>query len=101
MNIVLWILDGLLCASLLALAYQTLFTVDLFRAIVLFIVFGLILAVVWARLGAPDVALAEAAIGAGLTGAFLLSTLGTLSDPRRTRFSPTSTLPPPTSDTRS
>ena len=31
--------------------------------------FGLVLAVVWGRLLAPDVALAEAAIGAGLTGA--------------------------------
>ena len=31
-----------------------------------------------ARLGAPDVALAEAAIGAGLSGALLLDTVGHL-----------------------
>ena len=36
------------------------------RAVILFIAFGLLLALVWARLRAPDVALAEAAIGAGL-----------------------------------
>jgi multisubunit Na+/H+ antiporter MnhB subunit len=35
--------------------------------------FGLVLAVAWGRLLAPDVALAEAAIGAGLTGALLLA----------------------------
>jgi uncharacterized MnhB-related membrane protein len=40
--------------------------------VILFVVFGLLLALVWARLGAVDVALAEAAIGAGLSGALLL-----------------------------
>ncbi len=43
-----------------------------FRAIVMFVVFGLLMALVWARLGSADLALAEAAIGAGLTGAMLL-----------------------------
>jgi multisubunit Na+/H+ antiporter MnhB subunit len=48
---------------------------DLKQGVVLFIAFGLTLALVWARLGAPDLALAEAAIGAGLSGALLLSAL--------------------------
>ncbi len=51
---------------------------DLFRAIVLFIAFGLLMALAWVRLDAPDVALAEAAIGAGLTGALLLGALARL-----------------------
>lgn len=38
--------------------------------------FGLVLSLVWLRLQAPDVALAEAAIGAGLTGAFHQETHG-------------------------
>jgi energy-converting hydrogenase B subunit D len=46
--------------------------------VVQFIVFGLLMALAWARLQAPDIALAEAAIGAGLTGALLLDALGTL-----------------------
>ncbi|WP_372723363.1 Na(+)/H(+) antiporter subunit B [Novipirellula sp.] len=75
MNSLLWILDITLCGSLLWLAWQTLATSDLFKAIVLFIVLGLVMALAWARLDAPDIALAEAAIGAGLTGALLLSTL--------------------------
>jgi energy-converting hydrogenase B subunit D len=72
------VLDGLLAAILLWLAYTALSSRDLFRGIVLFIAFGLVLSMTWARLGAPDVALAEAAIGAGLTGALLLATWGRL-----------------------
>jgi len=48
------------------------------RAIVLFIAFGLLMALGWARQAAPDVGLAEAAIGAGLTGALLLDAYGAL-----------------------
>jgi uncharacterized MnhB-related membrane protein len=70
--------DGLLVIVLLALAWGSLASRDLFRGIVLFIAFGLVLATSWARLGAPDLALAEAAIGAGLTGALLLATWGRL-----------------------
>jgi energy-converting hydrogenase B subunit D len=72
------LLDGLLVLILLWLAYAALSSRDLFRGIVLFIAFGLVLSMAWARLGAPDVALAEAAIGAGLTGALLLATWGRL-----------------------
>lgn len=81
MNIILWTLDIALCGSLIWLACQTLATADLFKAIVLFIVFGLVMALTWARLDAPDIALAEAAIGAGLTGALFLSTLAALTRP--------------------
>ena len=75
----LWFFDGLLVLSLLWLAWMALAATDLFKAIVLFIVFGLLMALAWARLQAPDIALAEAAIGAGLTGALLLSTLARIS----------------------
>jgi len=34
----------------------------------------------WVRLAAPDVALAEAAIGAGLTGALLMAALARLRE---------------------
>jgi energy-converting hydrogenase B subunit D len=71
-------LDTLLVLMLLWLAYATLSSRDLFRGIVLFIAFGLVLSMAWVRLGAPDVALAEAAIGAGLSGALLLATWGRL-----------------------
>ncbi|MDH3716702.1 MAG: DUF4040 domain-containing protein [Planctomycetota bacterium] len=75
----LWLFDGLLIFSLLWLGCLSLAATDLFKGIVLFIAFGLLMALAWARLQAPDVALAEAAIGAGLTGALLLSTLARIS----------------------
>jgi uncharacterized MnhB-related membrane protein len=44
------------------------------------VTFGLLLALAWMRLDAPDVALAEAAIGAGLTGALLMATIARLRE---------------------
>ena len=70
--------DLLLIAALVWSAARALTVANLFRGVVLFIVFGLLMALAWARLGAPDIALAEAAIGAGLTGALLLDAVGHL-----------------------
>jgi len=70
--------DGLLGLLLFWLGWHTLACTDLFKAAVLFITFGLLMAVAWVRLDAPDVALAEAAIGAGLTGALLLAAIARL-----------------------
>jgi multisubunit Na+/H+ antiporter MnhB subunit len=67
------LLDLLLVLTLLALGWGALESRDAKRGVVLFIAFGLVLALVWARLAAPDVALAEAAIGAGLSGALLIA----------------------------
>lgn len=65
--------DLILAIVLPLLGWRLLASEDLFRAIVLFISFGLLMALTWMRLQAPDVALAEAAIGAALTGALFLS----------------------------
>ena len=78
MTLLTWAFDTLLGLGLLWLAWRTLACPDLFKAIVLFIAFGLFMALAWVRLGAPDVALAEAAIGAGLTGALLMAALARL-----------------------
>ena len=75
-----WLFDGTLVLALLWLAWRALSSPDLFTAIVLFIAFGLMMALAWVRLQAPDIALAEAAIGAGLTGALLLAALARLND---------------------
>ena len=68
-----WLVDGFVALLLVGLALILLNSPNLFRAIVLFIVFGLLMAVTWGRLDAPDIALAEAAIGAGITGALFLN----------------------------
>lgn len=63
----------MLVLALAGLALRTVLDRDLFRAVVQFIALGLLVAVAWVRLQAPDVALAEAAVGSGLTGALVLS----------------------------
>jgi energy-converting hydrogenase B subunit D len=70
-----WLFDLPLALVLLWLAWRLLSSTDLFKAVVLFIAFGLLMALAWVRLHAVDIALAEAAIGAGVTGALFLSAL--------------------------
>ncbi|MEQ8801623.1 Na(+)/H(+) antiporter subunit B [Haliea sp.] len=72
-------LDGLLVLALLGTATAVLLSRDLFRAVVMFMAFGLLMAVAWVRLQAPDIALAEVAIGAGLTGVLLLDAVSHFS----------------------
>lgn len=71
-------LDATLGLLLLATAFAAVAGHGLFRAVIFFIVYGVLVAIAWARLGAVDVALAEAAIGAGLTGVLLLAAHGRL-----------------------
>jgi multisubunit Na+/H+ antiporter MnhB subunit len=85
--------DLLLALALLGVTAVMLNASDRFESIVLFIALGLLMAITWVRLEALDVAIAEAAIGAGITGALLLAALGALeegeqgetSEPRRPR----------------
>jgi len=66
------IADGLIAAAILVVAMATVAARGAFTAVALFIAYGLLLSFAWVRLGAPDIALTEAAIGAGLSGALLL-----------------------------
>ena len=75
-----WGFDLLLGLGLITLASWALFCNDLFEGVVLFIAFGLLMSLLWIRLDAPDVALAEAAIGAGLTGALIMAALARLQN---------------------
>ena len=72
MNLVI-IFDALLMLSVLLLAWMSIFSASLFRCIVFFVCLGLLATIAWGQLGAFDVAIAEAAIGAGITGALLLA----------------------------
>jgi len=75
MNSILPLLDCILIVTLLCLAWQALNSENIFKAVVLFMSFGLLMAIAWVRMKAPDIALAEAALGAGLTGPIFLATL--------------------------
>lgn len=70
--------SGAVVALLLWLALWTVVARDAFLAVAGFVVYGLLLALVWVRLAGIDVALTEAAIGGGLTGALLLGAVGRL-----------------------
>jgi energy-converting hydrogenase B subunit D len=79
MTALLWIFDITLVATLITLAVRSLTVADLYQTVVLFIAFGLLMGLAWVRLKAPDIALAEAAIGAGLTGVLLLDAVRQMS----------------------
>jgi len=78
MNVWGFVFDVWIVAVLVWLAIRTLSEAKLFKSVVLFIALGLFVAFAWVRLDAPDVALTEAALGAGITGALLLDTVGHL-----------------------
>jgi multisubunit Na+/H+ antiporter MnhB subunit len=72
------VFDAVLVLLVLALTLRMLTSREPFEAVVLFVAFGLAMALVWVRAGAVDVALAEIALGAGVTGALLVNTVGRL-----------------------
>ena len=76
------VFDAGLAVLVLGVAAWTIVARDTFAAVIGFIAYGLLLALVWVRLAAPDVALTEAAIGSGLTGGLLL---GASTRVRRTK----------------
>jgi uncharacterized MnhB-related membrane protein len=61
-----------LALLILAVARFVIVARDSFAAIVGFVAYGLLLSLAWMGLSAPDVALTEAALGGGVTGALLL-----------------------------
>jgi multisubunit Na+/H+ antiporter MnhB subunit len=69
-----------LVALALGLAVWTVVAREHFAAVAGFIVYGLVLAIIWVQLSAIDVALTEAAIGAGLTGALLIGAVSRLQE---------------------
>lgn len=69
------VIDIFLLLLLIWLSFKVVTLKDLFSVTIYFIVFGMILALVWIRQGAYDLAIAEVALGAGITGALLLDTV--------------------------
>ena len=72
---ILTLFDIILVMTLLWLGWRLLNSEDIFKAVILFISFGMLMAIAWVRMRAPDVAMAEAALGAGLTGPLFLAAL--------------------------
>jgi multisubunit Na+/H+ antiporter MnhB subunit len=73
------IFDLVIGLSLIGVAWRIVRAREHFQSIVLFITFGMLLSLAWTRLKSPDIAIAEAAVGAGLAGVLLMDALGAFS----------------------
>jgi multisubunit Na+/H+ antiporter MnhB subunit len=79
-------LDVVLAGTVVAIALGAVLRRDLLESVMLLFALGVVLALVWARLGAADVAMVEAALGTGITGVLFLSALartGAVDEERR------------------
>lgn len=71
----IWILNGSLLLALIVLAIWALRSRDLLVAAMTLSVYSFLMAIMYAQLNSPDVALAEAAIGAGITTILFIVTI--------------------------
>ncbi len=69
------ILDLLLLSILVICAIAATRVRDLLSAVIIFAAYSLIMAIIWLQLGSPDVAITEAALGAGVTTMLLIATV--------------------------
>ncbi len=69
------ILNIILIIFLIVCAVAVERTKDLLSAIIIFASYSLVMAILWLILMAPDIALTEAAIGAGVTTILLVATV--------------------------
>jgi multisubunit Na+/H+ antiporter MnhC subunit/uncharacterized MnhB-related membrane protein len=74
------IFEIVLAAVVLGLGIWTIVVRETYSATVGYVAYGLLVALIWVRLGAVDVALTEAAIGGGLGGVLLLGAAARLRD---------------------
>jgi energy-converting hydrogenase B subunit D len=70
-----WTLNLLLLILLLSTAIAVIRLKDLLAAAILFSAYSLVMAILWTQLRAPDVALTEAAVGAGVTTVLFIITI--------------------------
>lgn len=64
-----------LLLSLILCAVAVAFTKDLLTAIIIFMSYSLVMSVIWVLLQSPDLAITEAAVGAGVTSILFFITL--------------------------
>ena len=69
------ILNTVLIIFLILCAIAVEKTKDLLGAVIIFASYSLIMATIWLILRAPDIAMAEAAIGAGVTSIMFIATI--------------------------
>ena len=65
----------LLLAALIICAVAALLSKRLLVAVVVYMAYGLVMSIIWALLQSPDLAITEAAVGAGITSLLLFLAL--------------------------
>ena len=70
-----WIFDLILLVFLVTTAAIALRVRDLLSAAMIFGVYSFLICLLWTGMGAVDVAFTEAAVGAGVSAVFLISTV--------------------------
>jgi energy-converting hydrogenase B subunit D len=69
------LLNVLLLLFLIVCAIGVAYIRDLLSAVILFSSFGLIMAIIWQQLSAPDVAMVEAALGTGVAALLMIAAI--------------------------
>ncbi len=69
------VLNVLLLLFLIVCAIGVAYIRDLLSAVILFSSFGLIMAIIWQQLSAPDVAMVEAALGTGVASLLMIAAI--------------------------
>ncbi len=69
------IFETVLLTFLLVCAIAVSLTKNLLASVVIFMSYSLIVSIIWFLLGAPDLAITEAAVGAGITSTLFFITL--------------------------
>jgi len=72
---VIWLFDIIILIFLVITAVISLQVKDLLSAGMIYGVYSFLLCLLWAGMGAVDVAFTEAAVGAGVSAVFLISTV--------------------------
>ena len=69
------LLEGIMLAFLLICAISVSLTKNLLTSIIIYMSFSLVMSIIWLTLEAPDLAITEAAVGAGVTSLLFFATL--------------------------
>ena len=69
------VLEYILLIFLIVCAVSVSFSKNLLNSIIIFMSYSLIMSIIWSLLEAPDLAITEAAVGAGVTSLLFFMTL--------------------------
>lgn len=72
-----------LCVLLVVCAVSACLTKNLLASLIVLMAYSVIMSIIWAILAAPDLAITEAAVGAGISSILLFITLKKLRDIRK------------------